>query len=350
AVQTIQEAEHVPVMLENPGWVRPFESLIRFLNTPRYDSWDPSWVVAAFFPLWFGMIVGDIGYGLVFAAAAWYLQGYIRRGRALSVDFFKLRLSPQALTQVVQVLWPMILWTLVWGFFYGEFFGSLLEHAGFFGTGGHSGLIPVLIPRTDTARTASPLILVSIAFGIFQVLYGFYLKARRTHRSGERKHFWEAGGYFGGVSALVLFSWSFMTGDYSPWLMIPTIAGAAVFMAGTLLARMPMMLAELPTQAGHILSYIRIYAVGLASAILADLATNMGFALYHQLGVAGLVIGVLVGLMLSLVIHALLVVLLTVGHVLQPIRLIWVEFFTKFDFYTVSGRPFRPFSTIGGGP
>jgi len=90
--------------------------------------------------------------------------------------------------------------------------------------------------------------------------------------------------------------------------------------------------------------------VGLASAILADLATNMGFALYHQLGSAGLVIGVLVGLMLSLVIHALLVVLLTVGHVLQPIRLIWVEFFTKFDFYTVSGRPFRPFSTIGGAP
>ena len=53
-------------------------------------------------------------------------------------------------------------------------------------------------------------------------------------------------------------------------------------MAGMVLARMPLMVAELPTQGGHILSFIRLYAVGLASAILANLATDMGFALYHQ--------------------------------------------------------------------
>jgi V/A-type H+-transporting ATPase subunit I len=44
--------------------------------------------------------------------------------------------------------------------------------------------------------------------------------------------------------------------------------------------------------------------------------------------------------------HALLIILLTVSHFLQPIRLIWVEFFTKFDFYSVSGRPYRPFQSI----
>jgi V/A-type H+-transporting ATPase subunit I len=108
-----------------------------------------------------------------------------------------------------------------------------------------------------------------------------------------------------------------------------------------------LMIAELPTQGGHILSYIRIYAVGLASAILADLTTNMGFSLYHLLGIAGLVIGALAGLLMGLLMHALLIALLTVGHVLQPIRLIWVEFFTKFDFYTISGRPYRPFKSIG---
>ena len=106
------------------------------------------------------------------------------------------------------------------------------------------------------------------------------------------------------------------------------------------------MIAELPTQAGHILSYIRLYAVGLASASLADLATEIGFSLYHLLGVAGAVIGGLAGLLMGLLIHAVLVVLLTMSHVLQPIRLIWVEFFSKFDFYMTKGRPYRPFKSI----
>jgi V/A-type H+/Na+-transporting ATPase subunit I len=179
------------------------------------------------------------------------------------------------------------------------------------------------------------------------VLYGFYLKASRTRRWGERKHFWEASGYFCGVSGLVLFSYAFMTETYHLWLIIPVALGATGFVAGMIMSRTPLMIAELPTQGGHILSYIRIYAVGLASAILANLTTSIGFTLYHLLGVAGLFVGVLVGTLLSFLIHAVLLVLLTVSHVLQPIRLIWVEFFTKFDFYTVSGRPYRPFKLNG---
>jgi V/A-type H+-transporting ATPase subunit I len=342
------EAERIPVMLENPGWVRPFESLISFLNTPRYDSWDPTWVVALFFPLWFGMIVGDIGYAMVFALVAAYLSVLIRRGRTLTVDFFKLRLSPVAMTQVLRVVSPMIAWTVIWGFLYGEFFGDLFQRVGIFGTIQHPGLVPVLIPRTDTAVTANGLILVSIGFGVYQVLYGFYLKALRTRRQGEKKHFWEASGYFGGVTALVLFAYAFMAESFPWWLVVLVTAGAALFLTGMIRGRTPLMIAELPTQGGHILSYIRIYAVGLASAILANLTTDMGFSLYHLLGIAGLVIGALAGLLMGLVVHAVLIALLTVGHVLQPIRLIWVEFFTKFDFYTLSGRPYRPFTSVGG--
>jgi V/A-type H+-transporting ATPase subunit I len=340
------EAVRIPVMLENPGWVKPFEPLISFLNTPRYDGRDPTWVVASFFPLWFGMIVGDIGYALMFAALAWYLSGYIRRNRTLKIEFFKMRLTPGAIRQLVAAMKPMIAWTVVWGFLHGEFFGNLLEKLGVFAAGHHAGLIPILIPRTDTVATASALVLVCIGFGVYQVLYGFYLKALMMYRQGEKKHFWEASGYFGGVAALVLFAYAFMTKDLRLWLLIPTVAGAALFFVGMIRARMPLMIAELPTQGGHILSYIRIYAVGLASAILAGLATDLGFSLYRLLGVAGLVLGVSAGLLMGLFIHGLLVILLTVSHILQPIRLIWVEFFTKFDFYKVRGRPYRPFKSI----
>ncbi len=340
------EAGRVPVRLENPGWIKPFEPLISFLNTPRYDGRDLTWVVASFFPLWFGMIVGDIGYALMFAALAWYLSGYIRQNRTLKIEFFKMRLSPRAVRKLVAAMRPMILWTFIWGLVYGEFFGDLFQWLGIFGTGGHPGLVPILIPRINTVATASALILACIGFGVFQVLYGFYLKASMMYRQGEKKHLWEASGYLGGVSALVLFAYGFMTKDLRLWLLVPTGVGAVVFLVGMIRARMPLMIAELPTQGGHILSYIRIYAVGLASAILAGLATDLGYSLYRLLGVAGLVLGVLAGLLMGLFIHVLLVVLLTVSHILQPIRLIWVEFFTKFDFYKVRGRPYRPFKSV----
>ncbi len=341
-----QEAEQVPVMLENSNWIKPFEPLITFLSTPRYGTWDPTWVVASFFPLWFGMIVGDIGYALLFIALAWYLSGYIRHNRTLKVNFFKMQLSPRAIKQIVAVMKPMIAWTIVWGFLHGEVFGNLLERFGVFRTGQHPGLIPVLIPRTDTVATANHLILLSIGFGVYQVLYGFYIKAIASRRLGEKEHFWEAIGYFCGVGALVLFSYAFMMGDFRIWLLIPIVVGGVLFFVGMLRSRMPLMIAELPTQGGHILSYIRIYAVGLASAILANLVTDMGFSLYQGLGVVGLVLGGLAGVFVGLFMHVLLLILLTVSHVLQPIRLIWVEFFTKFDFYKIRGRPYRPFRSV----
>jgi V/A-type H+-transporting ATPase subunit I len=340
----------IPVLLENPEWARPFEALISFLNTPRYDSWDPTWITATLFPLWFGMIVGDVGYGLIFVGVAWYLSTFVRRNQVVRVNFFKLRLTPEAVAQLVRIMKPMIVWTFLWGCVYGECFGNLFHRLGIFGTRHHPGFIPTLIHRTDTAATATLLIVVTIGFGIMQVLQGFVLKARLSHRHGERKHFWEASGYFGGVLALVLFGYAFMTEAYPQWLLIATFAGAALFVFGMLGAHMPIMIAELPTQGGHILSYIRLYAVGLASAILAEMATDIGFTLYRAGGIAGVVVGVLFGLVLGLLIHGLLLILLTISHVVQPIRLIWVEFFTKFDFYTLSGRPYRPFKLQGGAP
>ena len=60
------EADRIPVVLDNPPWAKPFELLVSFLNTPKYGTFDPTPVVPVFFPFWFGMIVGDIGYALLF--------------------------------------------------------------------------------------------------------------------------------------------------------------------------------------------------------------------------------------------------------------------------------------------
>jgi V/A-type H+-transporting ATPase subunit I len=287
------------------------------------------------------------------AVGAWYLYGFVRRNQIFRVDYFKLRVTPDQMARILRILNPMIAWTLVWGVVYGECFGDLLQKLGVFATNKYPGLIPVMIDRTNTMATATMLILVNVGFGTFQVLHGLALKAYLGWRQGEKQHFWEGLGYFCGVSALVLFSYYYMSANPPHWLVFPTLAGFVMFGVGVALARMPLMVAELPTQGGHILSYIRIYAMGLASAVLADLATNIGFGISHEggfLGFIGVILGGVIGIIIGLSIHFLLTVLLITTHALQPIRLIWVEFFTKFDFYSMRGRPYRPFKLRGSRP
>ncbi len=337
------EAERVPVTLENPPWVKPFELLVTFLNTPKYGTWDPSWTIAAFFPFWFGMIVGDFGYALLFWLLLRFLAGYAERKEPLVLDFFGMTLSPELLGQSVRILRPMVVWTVVFGLLYGEFFGDFLERLGVFYVPGHEGggWIPILIPRT-LASTATSLILITILFGLALVLYGLYIRAWLGYKHRHMRHFWEAVGYFAGLVALAIFSWVFLAKIASPLLTFLIVLGFAVLLVAVFMARMPLMLAELPTQGGHILSYVRIYAVGVSGAIMANLSTDLGFAIAGKLGL----IGVLIGLVVGLAVHGLVLTLTIIGHALQPVRLLWVEFFTKFGFYDESGRPYRPFKSV----
>jgi V/A-type H+-transporting ATPase subunit I len=106
------------------------------------------------------------------------------------------------------------------------------------------------------------------------------------------------------------------------------------------------MLVELISNSGNILSYLRLFAVGLSAALVANLGTAAGFAANGAIPVP--LLGELVGITVAVVINMLAVILTIVGHTLQPLRLQYVEFFTKFGFYESSGRPYAPFRLTGG--
>lgn len=336
------EADRVPVALDNPPWVRPFELLVGFLNTPKYGSVDPTPVVPIFFPFWFGMIVGDIGYALLFHLVGRWLSGYVKRNEPLVIDLFALKLKPPVLSKLVYILNWMVFWTVVWGLIYGEFFGTFLEHLKVFGTPEHPGLVPILIHRIDTAKTANLLILLSVAFGVVVVFAGLALRAYLGLKHRHMAHFWEGVGYLGGLLGILALAASYLGNLQAGWLSALMYLGFAVFLLSVVMSRIWLMIPEIFTQAGHILSHIRIYAVGAAGGILAGLLTDVGFAMAERLGL----IGVLLGIVVAGVLHLLILLLTTLGHMLQPIRLIWVEFFTKFGFYEENGRPYRPFRSV----
>lgn len=342
------EADQAPVTLENPVWAKPFELLHSFLNTPRYGGYDPTLMIAIFFPIFFGMIVGDIGIGILFGLVAWWLGNLSKAGKSLNIGFLGAKLDPRTNGLISRVLWWMTFWAILWGFVFGEFFGTFAERLHIFYDPHHAqeahGLIPILINRLDFERTSTLLIVICLAFGILQVLYAFLVKAYYAWKHHSRLHFWEGVGYFGGLLGLVAFAYSFQTGKAAALTTPILIVGLIVFILGVVLARSPLMIAELPGKGGQILSYIRIYAVGVAGAVLFDLANQVGFGLSERLGF----VGILIGLILGIVLVVFIIAVTLLGHVLQPIRLLWIEFATNFGFFEESGRPYRPFKSVQG--
>ena len=341
--------EAVPVKLDNPSWVKPFEGLLALFSPPKYGSFDPSWTLAVFFPFFFGLVIGDIGFGLMFGALAWWMRRRGAAGKVISLGPLGIVIPARALAPISTVIFWCSAWSVAFGFAYGEFFGNFLEKFPaakpiFYTTlhepQGH-GLIDILVFRVEQFDLLLP---ASLGFGVLQVLGGWAIRVIYGFRHNDMKHVYEGLGMFSGLLALTIFSAAFLTQNVNPIINALVIVGLAVFLICTVLARIPIMVVELISNAGNILSYLRLFAVGLSAALLANLATDVGFTIGGTLPIIGPILGILIGL----VVHLLILALTIIGHTLQPLRLHYVEFFTKFGFYDESGRPYRPFRLLGG--
>jgi V/A-type H+/Na+-transporting ATPase subunit I len=339
-----------PVQLENAAWVRPFQGLLSLFAPPRYGNFDPTWTLAVFFPLFFGIVVGDIGFGLLFAAIAFlHAPPRPRRASRLSLGPLGIVIKPQALKPISTVMFWAAGWSIVWGYVYGEFFGNFLEYWPKANrsstrpctTSPATAWIEILLFRVEVF---TPLLLLSIGFGVLQVLGGWVIRVVYGFKHNDMKHVYEGIGMFAGIAALVIFGAAFLTDGLNPVVNGIVAVGFAVFLVCAVLARMPLMLIELISNSGNILSYLRIFAVGLSAALVAKLATNLGFAVSGTLPIIGPILGIAV----ALLVHLIALALTMIGHTLQPLRLQYVEFFTKFGFYEASGRPYQPFKLLGG--
>ena len=337
----------IPTKLENKPWARPFEMLLSLFAPPAYGAFDPTWAVAVFFPLFFGIVVGDMGFGLTFLLLGLWLRRRGLNGKELSLGPLNITLSPEALPNVGMITIWAGAWSIIWGFIYGEFFGNFLERwpAGnpLFSPPSHgdNGIIPIILFRVEEFM---PLLILCLGFGVLQVVGGWVIRAIQGWKHKDRSHFFEGIGMAAGLLALVLFAWAFMSDSLTTPVLIAVGIGFLIFLACIVLSGVVLMLVELISNSGHILSYLRLFAVGLAAALVANLATDLGFAVAGVLPVVGPILGIAV----ALFVHLLAIVLTLIGHTLQPLRLQYVEFFMKFGFYENPGRPYKPFRLTGG--
>ena len=174
-----QEIADAPISFANPFWVRPFEFFTRLMGSPRYGETDPIPFMAIFFPIFFGLIVADVGYGLCILALALFLR-YRYADRAWLRDL--------ATIFIISAI-P----TILFGFLFGEFFGDLGEQMGW--------LEPVTYAGVTWNRLEAmiPLLVLSIALGVVHIFLGLGIGVANAVARKNRRHVCEKCGMIGVV-------------------------------------------------------------------------------------------------------------------------------------------------------
>jgi V/A-type H+/Na+-transporting ATPase subunit I len=300
-----------PVLMRNARLARPFEPLVRFLDLPRAGSVDPTLLMTLGLPLMFGAMVGDVGYGVVLLAAALLAR----------------RLRPSPGPELASLTWLLLAGagcSIVFGVLFGEFFGDLGRRL--------IGDFAVWQYRADAAAL-EPLLLLAVLAGAVHVVLGLTIGAWQAIRSREYRVLLDKLGML--LALAGLFGVAGQVAGRVPAAV--AIASAAAIIGGLALimslhgalgvATGPL---DFLGRIGNILSYLRLAAVGLASAHLAGVA--------NELGAIG---PIWMGVFVAGVFHILNVALASFSPTIQALRLHYVEFFGAF--FLGGGLAFKPF-------
>lgn len=318
-----QPDDDIPILLKNNRFARLFEPLTKLYMLPTYQELDLTLFFAPFFMLFFGLCLGDMGYGLLMIVA---LPVMTKLFQLINPDFSK----------GLVVLFGAS--TMLCGLLSGSFFGFPLYDID----------IPFIQSMKNLFQTDnSVMFTLSLAIGVVQILFGMGLKAvNLTIQCGFK-------------SALSTIGWLVLLITVG----VSALAGIdfknPVVMTLLILSLIPIFLLNSPGEniflniglglwdtynmatglLGDVLSYVRLFALGLSGGILANVFNQMAIGMKPDNPVAGFIVMALI----FVIGHALNIFMNILGAIVHPMRLTFVEFFKNAGF-TGGGTEYRPFS------
>ena len=326
-----KEEDNPPIRLKNNKFVKMFESITGMYGMPNYNEYDPTPVVSVFFLLFFAMCMGDAGYGLAL----------ILIGLAIKKEWVKIGMF-EGLGGLITTLGVA---TTVVGFFLGTAFGVSLPDVEWIPEAARSCMLTGEIMGYPTQMV------LAICIGVFHLCLAMVIKAvGYTQRLGFKENIstWGwllliLGGIIVGALALVGVMNSSIT--KIAIIVIGIVSALGIFVFNTP-GRNPLtnigaglwdtynMVTGIM---GDVLSYIRLYALGLAGGMLGAAFNDLGMMVRGDGGVSGWIFFVLI-LLLGHVINLLMSCL---GAFVHPLRLNFVEYFKNAG-YEGKGKKYNP--------
>lgn len=323
-----EDIEETPVALKHGAFVRYFQAIYMLSKYPRYGTIDPTVVFAIFFPIFLGIMVGDIGYGIIIAIGGWLIHKKLGKKHPLA-------------NMAGYMLTVGGIWTVFFGCLYFELFGDLLEkafhawhiHLPLLGSAESVWQFPI-----NRLEAFVFMLFAVCAVGLIHLSIGLIIGIINGIREHDTKHIIEKTGTLVVLCGLPVILASFR---YIPEFF--AIVGAVMMVSGIIAAGYGAGmggLVESVVGVGNILSYARLLAIGLASVILAEVANDLCREMW------GGFFGIVIGIFLAIVLHILNIVIAAFSPSIHALRLHLVEFFTKF-FEPATNR-YEPFKKSGG--
>jgi V/A-type H+-transporting ATPase subunit I len=323
-VEDPDNPEEVPTLVRTPRWLRIIQPLFNFMGTvPGYNEYDISFWFLLFFSLFFGMIVGDAGYGLIFMLLTWLASR-------------KMKSAPRQPFILIMVLSGA---TMIWGAVSGNWFG-------FEKIARIPVLSQVVIDKVDSFASDNQDFMMYFCFIIAVV----HLTIARAVKVINALNTWRALADVGWIA--ILWTLFFMAGNLVLGRPLPGFVGI-LFAGGitlclvftnfqknvlkgvlTTLMNLPL---DIINSFSDVVSYLRLFAVSYASVTVASSFNNMAVGS----GIHSFTAGLLAAFILFFG-HALNIMLGLMSVIVHGIRLNMLEFSGHLDMQW-AGKDYRPF-------
>ena len=318
---TDEEIPEVPVQLKNNRFTRALNMVTEMYSLPAYNNVDPNPLMAPFFILFYGIMLADMGYGVLMIIAAVVVLAKAKPRKGMR-NFFEL------------MLWCGIS-TTIWGAITGGLFSDApLQIAQILNPDTTwTGLPALFTPLNDTIM----ILIGAMCLGFVQIITGMIINVVIKVKRGEIfSAVFEEGTWFvlfAGVACLAL-----GVGNVAGVPVVVVIGAVMLFIGsakgkkgfGIITGFIAAIYNGVTGYFGDILSYSRLMALMLAGSVIAQVFNTIG-------AIAG---NIFVFLLISLVGNALNFALNLLGCFVHDLRLQCLEYFGKF--YEDGGKPFKP--------